>query len=71
MTNLENSPWDAFSSLRTLGNYTDEQLDKFTERLLDSSYDFDEAYFSISAFIETLVEIKDFIESKDPYKPWA
>lgn len=64
MNNLENSPWAAFSSLRTLRNYTDEQLEKFTESLLDSSYDFDEAYFSISSFLETLTKIKDFIESK-------
>jgi len=64
MNNLDNSPWAAFSGLRTLRNYTDEQLEQFTERLLDSSYDFDEAYFRISSFIETLTKIRDFIESK-------
>lgn len=64
MNNLKQNPWAAFSGLRTLRNYTDEQLEQFTESLLDSSYDFDEAYFSISSFIETLTEIRDFIESK-------
>lgn len=66
MNNLENSPWAAFSSLRTLGNYTDEQLEKFTERLLDSS-DLDDAYLDIIIFIQTLTKIKNNIKSRSHF----
>lgn len=68
MSNLENSPWAAFSGLRTLGNYTDEQLEKFTERLLDSS-DLDDAYLDIIIFIQTLTKIKNNIKSRSHFKP--
>lgn len=67
MNNLDNSPWAAFSSLRTLGNYTDEQLEKFTERLLDSS-DLDDSYLDIIIFIQTLTKIKNNIKSRSHFK---
>lgn len=66
MNNLDNSPWEAFSDLKTISNYNDKQLKKFTNQLLENN-DIANAYFDIIIFIQTLKEIKTNIESKMPF----
>lgn len=63
MDNLDNSPWEAFSDLKTISNYNDKQLKEFTNQLLENN-DIANAYFDIIIFIQTLKEIKTNIESK-------
>jgi hypothetical protein len=67
MNNLDNSPWAAFSGLHTLSKYSDEQLEEFTNRLLDSS-DLDDSYLDIIIFIQTLTKIKNNIKSRSHFK---
>ncbi len=66
MDNLDNSPWEAFSDLKTISNYNDKQLKEFTNQLLENN-DIANAYFDIIIFIQTLKEIKTNIESKMPF----
>jgi len=66
MNNLDNSPWEAFSDLKTISNYNDKQLKEFTNQLLENN-DIANAYFDIIIFIQTLKEIKTNIESKMPF----
>lgn len=66
MNNLDNSPWEAFSDLKTISNYNDKQLKEFTNQLLENN-DITNAYFDIIIFIQTLKEIKTNIESKMPF----
>lgn len=66
MNNLDNSPWKAFSDLKTISNYNDKQLKEFTNQLLENN-DITNAYFDIIIFIQTLKEIKTNIESKMPF----
>ena len=70
MSNLDNSPWAAFSSLRTLSNYDEKEMQDFAVRLIGDN-DPINIFFDLVELEKVLVLLKKavFEEFSKTVKP--